>query len=136
MSDDWKELSPADLAYRWREKSVTEYVDDAVGDGWPGEEYETAVSALGWLRDSAWHDLQRARERAHDGKWSIECGYQLSRIVGLTSLVGPASWEVVPVDLILDGVYERIHERIGKPTPLSDADRARAREVYEKRFHW
>jgi hypothetical protein len=55
-------------------------------------------------------------------------------IIGLTRLVGPLAWEHVSVDLILDGIYERIHEAIGTPTRLSGDDRRRAREVKDRRW--
>jgi hypothetical protein len=127
------ELTAADLAYRWRERTVLESVDESVAEAITDTEYATADSALRWLLDLAWHDLQDARRAAIDGKWSISCGGYVSRIVGLTKLVGPCSWESVPVDLILDGVYERIHEAIGQATPLTDDDRRRAQAVMDRR---
>lgn len=136
MSDEqagYVELTAADLAYRWREKTLSEHVNEAVAETRQDDEYETPDSALRWLLELAWGDLQRARERAADGRWSMECDGQVGRIVGLTRLVGPLSWENVSVDLILGGVYEQIHEGIGLATPLSDEDRAEAREVLERR---
>jgi len=130
---DYVELTAADLAHRWRERTLTERVDEAVTSAAEAAEYATGDSALRWLLGCAWHDLQDARRRAINGHWSIECNHQVSRIVGLTRLVGPQPWGAVPVDLIIDGVYERIHEAIGTPTPLSDDDRRRAREVMERR---
>jgi hypothetical protein len=133
MTSDYVELTAADLAYRWRERTVAESVGEAVASALQDEEYATPESALRWLLQSAWYDLQQARESAINGKWSIACDGQVSRIVGLTQLVGPQSWEPVPVDLILDGVYERIHEAMGNPTPLSDDDRRRAQAVKDRR---
>lgn len=130
---DYVELTAADLAHRWRPRSVIESVDEAVAECLADEEYATRDSALRWLLRLAWSDLQEARRNALDGRWSIACSHQVARIVGLTRLVGPLSWEHVPVDLILDGVYERIHEAMGMPTPLSEDDRRRAREVMDRR---
>jgi hypothetical protein len=110
---------------------VLESVDEAIDHAGPTEEYATPDSALRWLLQLAWNGLQSARHQALDGRWSINCDDQVCRVIGLTRLVGPLSWENVPVDLILDGIYERIHEAIGTPTPLSDDDRARA--VKERR---
>src|SRR5687767_12721796 len=122
MSDD-VELTADDLAYRWRERTVLESVDEAVAQAGSTEEYETPDSALRWLLELAWSDLESARHSAINGRWSMACDGQVCRIIGLTRLVGPLSSEHVAVDLILDGIYERIHEAIGTPTPLSEDDR-------------
>jgi hypothetical protein len=123
---DYVELTAADLAHRWRERAVLESVDEAVAHAGSTEEYATPDSALRWLLQLAWGDLQSARREAIDGRWSVRCDGQVCRIIGLTRLIGPLSWEHVSVDLTLDGVYERIHEAIGVPTPLSDDDLRRA----------
>lgn len=109
-----------------------DFLDRAIADTENNEEYATRESALHWLLESAWCDLHTARRYAINGTWSIECDNQVHRIVGLTKLVGPLSWQRVPVRLILDGIYERIHEAIGTLTPLSDDDRRRVREVASK----
>jgi hypothetical protein len=133
MDEDYVELTPADLAHRWHERTVLESVDEAIANAGATQEYATPDSALRWLLNLAWHGLQSARHEAMNGSWSINCDHQVTRIVGLTRLVGPLSWGPVPVDLILDGVYERIHEAIGTPTPLSADDRQRARALMERR---
>jgi hypothetical protein len=134
-SGDYVELTAADLAHRWRERTVLESVDEALAMAGTdtAEEYATAESALRWLLELAWADLQSARRRALNGRWSMECDAQVSRIVGLTKLIGPTPWQNIQVDLILDGIYERIHETTGTPTPLSSDDRRRAREVLDRR---
>src|SRR3954469_24727649 len=117
---DYVELTAADLAYRWRDRTVLESADEAVAECAGDEEYATSESAMRWLLVLAWHDLEDARRSAINGRWSIACSGQVARIVGLTRLVGPLLWEEVPVPLLLDGVYERVHEAIGTPTPLSE----------------
>lgn len=104
-------------------------VVEAVAQAGAAEEYATRRSALRWLLELAWHDLQAARLQARNGRWSIACDNQVARIVGLTRLVGPLPWEKVDVGLILDGVYEQVHAAMGKPTPLSDGDRRRAQAI-------
>jgi hypothetical protein len=131
MTDDYVELTMADLAHRWRDRTLLEYVDEAAGD--THEEYATKDRALQWTLMLAWSDLQDQRRRAMNGVWSIACDNAVSHILGLTKLIGPIGWEQVQVDLILDGVYERIHELAGTPTPLTEADRRRAREVLGRR---
>lgn len=133
MTEDYVELTAADLAQRWRERTVAEYVDEAIAYAGEAEEYATPDSALRWLLVLAWSDLEEARRTALSGKWSMRCDSQVHRIVGLTRLVGPLRWEEVQVDLLLDGTYERIHEAVGTPTPLSDDDLRRARVVLERR---
>lgn len=131
-TDEYHELTAAELAERWREKSALEYAELTAKQP-VGEEYQTPAAALEWLRGLAWGDLQQARGRALNGVWSMECDNVIDQIVGITSLVGPEPWESVNVSLILDGLYERIHEAAGYPTPLSDADRARAQAVMDRR---
>jgi hypothetical protein len=113
-------------------RTVLGSVDEAVVEAGATEAYATPESALRWLLILAWGDLQSARRQAANGSWSIDCEHQVTRIVGLTRLVGPLSWEHVDVDLTLDGVYERIHEAIGTPTPLTDDDWRRVRAVKER----
>lgn len=130
-TDDYRELAPADLAHRWRERTVLEYVDEAAASD-TREEYATKDSALQWTLQLAWSDLQHQRRQAANGTWSIACDNAVTHILGLTKLIGPVDWGSVSADLILDGVYERIHELAGTPTPLSDEDRERARDVFDR----
>lgn len=135
MSDDdegYAELTDTALAHRWRRKTLLEYVDEAVSEGTPGEEYATPEAALKWLLRNTWSDLERCRREAVNGVWSIACDAQVARIAGITQLVGPTPWAEIPAGLLLDGVYERVHQLIGTPTPLSDADRQYAAEVWNR----
>jgi hypothetical protein len=133
VDDAYVELTAADLAHRWRERTVLESVDEAIAYAGDAEEYATPESALRWQLKLAWSDLDDARSSALNGRWSIKCEQQVAQIIGLTRLVGPTPWEAIPVDLLLDGVYERIHEVIGVSTPLTDDDRRRCRELKERR---
>jgi hypothetical protein len=133
MAGEYVELTAADLAHRWRERTVLESVDESVAQAGEAEEYATPDSALRWLLRLAWSDLESARKSALNGRWSMTCEGHVERIVGITRLVGILSWEHVSVDLILDGVYERIHEAMGSPSPLTDDDRRRAQEVKDRR---
>jgi hypothetical protein len=132
MTGSYKDFAPVALAHRWRDRTVLESVDEAIAaDPEPGE-YATPDSALRWLLVLAWSDLQSALD-AMNGRWSMACDDQICRIAGLTRLVGPLPWKEVSVDLILNGVYERVHEAIGIPTPLSDDDRRQAQAVRDRR---
>lgn len=104
-------------------------VDAAVVEAGEAEEYATPDSALRWSLELAWSALDWARRYAANGRWSVDCGNQVTHIIGLTRLVGPLPWEKVPVDLVLDGVYEYIHAAVGTPTPLTEDDLRKVREI-------
>jgi hypothetical protein len=127
------ELTPAGLAHRWRERTLQESVAESVERAGEATEYATADDACRWLLQLAWHELEEARRAAIDGKCSMRCDGVVAQIVGLTKLVGPIGWGSVSVYLVLDGIYEQIHEAVGTPTLLSDDDRARALKVKGKR---
>lgn len=139
MTDDdgYRELTAADLAHRWRERTSPEHVTDAVSfaTGPEGEldEYGTLERAARRSLLNAWDELHEARGTAIGGVWSMKCDWAVTAIIGLTRLVGPMPWDELPVALILDGIYEQVHEAIGQPTPLSDEDRRQAREVLDRR---
>ena len=130
---DYVEMTPADLAYRWRERTVVESAQQATQQAMSlrdeDYEYASAEKALAWLLKLAWSDLALARSRAMNGMWSIECDGYVERIVGLTELAGPTRWERVAVGLIVDGTYEAIHAAAGYPTPLSEDDLRRAQRT-------
>jgi hypothetical protein len=62
---------------------------------------------------SLWCDLNRAQSRAYNGQWSMECDSLEERIKALTLLVGPTSWENIQINLLENGVYQRIHGDLG-----------------------
>lgn len=109
------------------ERDVLDHVDSAIAYACATEEYATQESTLRWLLELAWCDLQAARRVAANGTWSMACDHQVCRIIGLTKLVGPLTWEKIQIGLIIDGIYERIHAAAGTPTPLSDEDWRRVR---------
>ncbi len=108
-------------------KQLPEYIVRSVAEARAGSdsEYDTAESALRWLLVHAWDDLHKARESAADGRRSLACDAEDGRLVGLTGLVGPASWEQVQFDLLLDGTYEQVCTAMGVPAEF-DRERVAA----------
>jgi hypothetical protein len=60
-----------------------------------------------------WGDLDDAINYALNGRWSIRCDGLEDRIKTLTQLVGPTPWEKIPLLLLENGVYQRIHDDLG-----------------------
>jgi hypothetical protein len=77
-----------------------------------------------------WHDLSWAVEYAHDGCWSMQCESLAGRIVELSRLVGPTSWEHIQVKLLRSGVYERVYDEAGIAYP--PIDRAEVEALHER----
>lgn len=67
-----------------------------------------------------WTDLQTARRNAYKDNWSMQCDWIEGRIKAITPLVGPTSWRQLDIQLIEDGVYQRIHEEIGVDAPYDE----------------
>ena len=89
---------------------------------------------LAYLQADLWDQLIEARRSSMSGVWSIRCGGLVHRLVWLTKHTGkPTPWGDVPMDLLVDGTYEAIHEAIGMPTPLSDEQRAEVRRLIVER---
>lgn len=81
------------------------------------------------LQEWLWSRLADARRHAANGDWSIGCDGIVNQIAQLTlHTQKPTGNGSVPTELVLDGIYEAIHEGIGSPTPLSAEDRARHEE--------
>lgn len=74
-----------------------------------------------------WYDLGQARQSAHNGVWSVQCDNLAYRIVMLSRIVGACPWGDIDVDVLLDGLYARIHDEAGIPYP--EIDWVRVREV-------
>ena len=60
-----------------------------------------------------WDDLQEARSSALNGEWSMQCDQLVWRIEALTKLLGPTPWDAIPMPLLEDGIYQRIHADMG-----------------------
>jgi hypothetical protein len=60
-----------------------------------------------------WGDLHDAQQRGIRTDWSIQCENLAERITDLTKLVGPTSWDEVPLPLLENGVYLRVHVAMG-----------------------
>lgn len=60
-----------------------------------------------------WGDLDDGIRYAANGQWSIRCDGVADRIKTLTQLVGPTPWERVPLTLLENGVYVRLHDDLG-----------------------
>jgi len=60
-----------------------------------------------------WSDLASAIRRAPGGYWSIECDALVVRIVMLSRLAGPTSWEWIPSELLTTGVYQGVLDAAG-----------------------
>jgi hypothetical protein len=71
-----------------------------------------------------WSDLGEALRRA-GRSWSVECDGMVVRIVMLSRLSGPTSWEWIPESLLASGVYQGILRTAGitftQPGPGRDA---------------
>lgn len=55
-----------------------------------------------------WSDLASAMRRARPGCWSLESDALVVRIVMLSRLAGPTSWEWIPQELLTNGVYHGV----------------------------
>ena len=83
-------------------------------------ELEALRAALRDELSCLWADLQTARRSAYKGGWSMHCDWIVERIKTITPLVGPTPWEQLDIQLIEDGVYQRIHEEIGVDAPYDE----------------
>lgn len=92
-------------------------------------ELEALRHALAKELSYLWTDLQTARRNALSGKWSMSCEWVEDRIKTITPLVGPTRWEELPIELIEDGVYQRIHQELGIEAPF-DEERVRKHRAY------
>lgn len=94
---------------------------------------EAPEDVLAYLQEDLWDQLIQARRQAATSVWSIRCDGVVHRIAWLTKHTQkPTGWGSVPVELVLDGTFEAIHEGIGMPTPLDDDARARAQAHYDE----
>lgn len=80
---------------------------DAVADAAEGAPC-AADEALRWELERLWGDLDSAYHDASNGIWSMGCEGITTRIVVLTRIAGPVSWESVGYPLILNGLFDGI----------------------------
>lgn len=92
-------------------------------------ELETLRAALVEELSCLWTDLQTARRDAYRDQWSMQCDWLVERIKTITPLVGPTSWENLDIQLIEDGIYQRIHSELGVEAPI-DMDGVRKHRAY------
>ncbi|MBP5870870.1 hypothetical protein [Streptomyces scabiei] len=83
-------------------------------------ELETLRAALREELSCLWTDLQTARRDAVNGQWSMHCDWIEGRIKTITPLVGPTPWTELDIQLIEDGVYQRVHAEIGVDAPYDE----------------
>lgn len=77
-----------------------------------------------------WTDLAHAREWAGNGVWSMQCDNLAYRVVMLSRVVGACPWGEVDVDVLLDGLYARIHDEAGLEYPEIDWEKVREMKAY------
>ena len=80
-----------------------------------------------------WSDLAEARRNANRGCWSMGCENVAYRIVMLSRIVGATDSGEIDVDVVLDGLYERLHREAGIVHPPIDWDGIREARAYIER---
>jgi hypothetical protein len=91
---------------------------------------EVAREELGLL----WGDLNRARQSAINGEWSMNCDHLVERIMALTPLVGPTPWEEIQIPLLELGIYQRVHAELGVPVDVDMERVAKTRTSIDGRL--
>lgn len=96
--------------------------------------FETLEEAAGDELMRLWHDLYSQMRYARDGCWSVGCEYIVSRIVTLTRALGrPARWQDMPLNLLENGIYQRMHDLLGMAYEPPDMDAvARSRALLQE----
>ena len=91
------------------------------------------VIACRYELESLWGDLCDSQRNAQNGVWSIACDDVEDRIKALTVLVGHTNWQKIPLTLLMNGVYQRIHRDLGiRVRP----DMAQVREIDEQQRNY
>lgn len=83
-----------------------------------------------------WTDLRKAVDSAINCTWSIEALHIKGRIQKLTRLVGPTPWEAIPIPLLEQGIYQKVHAEIGVAAEVDMEGVARTRESIDERRQW
>lgn len=122
-------FEPLTLAGPPPPKPILEYVEAAVRESIENRDSPTGEDdedhdPIKWVLSSLWTDLQHARTfRAINGVWAMACDDIVFRILALTPICGPTPWENVSIDLIEDGIYQKVHEMAGIEYPPIDYGR-------------
>jgi hypothetical protein len=95
---------------------------------------DTLETVARWELLLLWSDLNDARRSAIRDSWSMKCDHLVDRIKLFTQQVGPISWEEIDIDLLEDGVYQRIHAEIGVSVDVDMARVAGTRASIETRM--
>lgn len=102
-----------------RTQELQEAINEADEEGFTTLE-EAAAHELKLL----WDDLNSASMVASTERWSINCDNVAYRIAVLTRALGKATpWEEIQVGLLIDGIYQRMHDLMGVPYEHPDMDR-------------
>lgn len=105
-------------------------IKDAVTPDAFAREWTGPIDALTQEREMLWDDLNRARQFAINGVWSIQCATLCWRIANITKVLGhPIPPESVQVSLLLNGWYTELHEAIGIEAPISPETMAQAQQM-------
>lgn len=92
--------------YEWDEATVT------VPDG-----FQVRDDALKRELENLWNDLGTEVRMAHRGCWSVGCESKAERIERISRIVGPLRPGAIPMTLLADGLYERLHDQWGIDLP-------------------
>jgi copper chaperone CopZ len=95
---------------------------------------DTLETVARWELLLLWSDLNDARRAAIRGSWSMNCDHLVDRIKKFTQQVGPISWEEINIDLLEDGVYQRVHGEIGITVEVDMAKVAETRASIDARM--
>lgn len=102
-----------------RTRELQEAIDEA-----DEEEFGTLEEAASHELKQLWDDLNRASMVASTERWSINCDNIAYRIAVLTRALGKATpWEEIQVGLLVDGIYQRMHDLMGIPYEQPDMER-------------
>lgn len=71
---------------------------------------------------SLWADLEQARRYAINRTWSRDCARLVHRIIRLTLIVGPISWEEIDISLLETGIYQAVHDALKIDYPAPDME--------------
>lgn len=79
-----------------------------------------------------WADLAHEAHYAYNGRWSAACDSLVTRIVRLSRLAGPVSWQQISYPLLLSGTWQGITAAAGFNVPQpGEADLQRMRDWME-----